>query len=195
MTLSIKLNVLLLRSDTDWASVTTGAELRGGSHPCRDVTGLWQAGGAGRKDGGSWGAAIRRGKGKIPIYSQVKRPAGDLSALILSCVWFLCCRWRLAVTGGWEMWRKSPGLKHQPPLLLLLLLLLLFLAQLPLICEPQTEAPCTVLVQNRNRVHIINSPEHTSHTPFSLRVLVCVCFLLPCLWILVLWKFSYTKNR
>lgn len=32
-----------------------------------DVTGLWLAGGAGRKDGGSWGAAIRRGEGKTPL--------------------------------------------------------------------------------------------------------------------------------
>ena len=31
---------------------------------------------------------------------------------------------------------------------------LLFLAQLPLYCEPRTEAPCTVFTQNRNGGHL-----------------------------------------
>lgn len=38
-----------------------------GIHPSGDVTWLWQAGGAGRKDGGSWCAHSRRGEGKMRI--------------------------------------------------------------------------------------------------------------------------------
>lgn len=67
--------------------------------------------------------------------------------------------------------RAVKGIKRKSQasaLPLLLLLLLLFLAQLPLICESQTEAPCTVLTQNRNRVHIMNYPK-LGLPPFSSR--------------------------
>lgn len=47
------------------------------------------------------------------------------------------------------------------------LLLILFLAQLPLICDSQTEAPCTVLTQNRSRAHIRNSPELVTRWIFA----------------------------
>lgn len=87
-------------------------------------------------------------------------PTGHVSARILGRI-----RVRLSVHPGAVMkFVENPQASAQP----LLLLLLLFLAQLPLICESQTEAPCTVLTQNRNRVHIINSPRLAPHALFVL---------------------------
>lgn len=76
--------------------LVNGAKL--GIHPCGDVTGLWQAGGAGRKDGGSWWAPIRRGEGKKRNFTAKQAPMGDVNA------WILCynrrCIPRFPPVGG-----------------------------------------------------------------------------------------------
>lgn len=79
-----------------------------GIHPCGDVTGLWQAGGAGRKDGGSWGAAIRRGKGKMTISSRNKLPRGPLA--LEFCVAFDSVCLCILMSTGVIKFEENPGL-------------------------------------------------------------------------------------
>lgn len=59
------------------------------------------------------------------------------------------------------------------------------------LCEPLTKAPCTVLIQNRRRVLMINSHKLPPCTIFTL----CTCRVSPVPLVSCVMKFLYTKHR
>ena len=99
--------------------------------------------GAGRKDGGSWGAAVRWGKGNI---------RNLFFAMVCGTCDGLKCELPVPRSLHARVYRDPRANKKRNEAVVAARLL--FLAQLPLYCEPRTEAPCTVFTQNRNGGHL-----------------------------------------
>lgn len=86
------------------AAVAARNSTQVGIHPSRDVTRLWQAGGAGRKDGGSWCAHSRRREGKMWI-SPWEKPKSDAphAEFVL----------HLSACFGWP-WQRASSANSEP---------------------------------------------------------------------------------